>query len=101
MNTTALIRRLKDVVSYGRQLRPDRDWFALIGVTLVAALASVVLNGSAFAQVAGGSAIGGKAAAPRRVPQAASLQKVEELFTQRAAEGVRYQSEYQFVDPSR
>jgi hypothetical protein len=89
-------------VAYGDRLRPYRDWFILLGAGALLFLASFALNVWFFLRIASGESLGGNAPqAPSTAFNAAPLQSVDALFTDRAAEAAKYQSQYPFVDPSR
>lgn len=85
--------------SYGRRMRPERDWFVLLAVAAVLVLASAAWNLWLFAKVEQGYALDADA-----VPatfDAAPIESVRAVFEERRAEELRYRQEYRFVDPSR
>jgi hypothetical protein len=89
---------LKNLLSYGSRLRPDRDWLVLLVLFTIALAASVVWNLSVFSRITKGQQVGTATVAQ---PVQLQLGTVTTLFTQRADERARYLSEYRFIDPSR
>jgi hypothetical protein len=84
--------------TYGRRLKPYRDWFVLITLFFVCLIGSFVWNLWLFSKVTNGQAIGNT---PPEPPQhAVNLDGVKAMFDARAAERTRYENQYRFVDPS-
>lgn len=85
--------------SYGSRIRPVRDWVALIILSLVVLAVFAVLAEWQYLEGAEADAL----SLPPLPPETVSpdtLAETEAMFDQRAAEALRYQSEYVFVDPS-
>lgn len=101
MNLSSLITRLKNLPSHlseGTTFNPQRDWLILMSVGILALLILLVTQTLAFWE------------ALREEEQAVSLEQEDggrptkeliELFEERRAEQVRYDTEYRFIDPSR
>lgn len=89
-------------VHYGDQLRPVRDWFVLIVVTLVVLGSGAILNVLEFKNI-----ISNKITTPSPVSHSsalngAAMQKVQDIFTARANRQAKYESgDYSFTDPSK
>ena len=83
-------------LSYGKRVRPARDWLVLI----IIALAGFAIAGT-WVYLEGARARGGEVA-PLQVPGLSDdvLERTEMLFEERSLEESRYRSEYQFVDPA-
>lgn len=98
MNLSDLTKNLR-AFRYGKQPRPMRDWFILLSVCGLLLIISILANLWYFAKVTGGENIGTVTTLPNvhTVP----LEPVTTIFQERAAERLRYISEYRFVDPSR
>lgn len=85
-------------ISYGKALRPSRDWLLLLGLVFICLLASVGWNLWTFTNVTEGGSVG--APAPAQDANASAVDSVSALFEERALEEARYRSDYRFVDPS-
>ncbi len=87
-------------LAYGKRLRPSRDWFVLVSLTLLAIAGFAVWSVWIYL---GGAQASQSEAVPLLVPTLSpeALEETERMFERRAAERVRYESEYEFVDPSR
>ena len=85
-------------LSYGRVLRPSRDWLLLLALALACLLISVGWNLWTFNKVTEGGSVG--APAPAQDTNGSAIDAVTKLFEERALEENRYKSEYRFVDPS-
>lgn len=97
MKSLGSLTKLFSALSYGPQLRPVRDWLVLLVGFVLLLLASVVWNLWLFNKVTKGEKIGDVAVSQ---PVDIKLDQVKRLFETRAAERMRYMSEYRFVDPS-
>lgn len=86
-------------LSYGPRIRPARDWFVLLSITIVLLIASVLWNLWLLKSVEQGGTIGNEAPPPAF--DAAPIESVRTLFESRSAEEARFRQEYRFVDPSR
>jgi hypothetical protein len=87
---------------YGAQLKPLRDWFVILALLGVLLLVGTLWSAYTFVAVKQGDVVG--TAPPVHTPGVtdASIQSVQDLFLQRAAEAEKYQSgSYSFVDPSK
>lgn len=91
------LRPITRFLSYGPRVRPSRDWFVLLALFTVLMFGSVLWNLVQFSHVLEGQQIGNGTVA---TSTPINLNTVQALFTQRADERVRYQSQYRFVDPS-
>ena len=85
--------------TYGKRVRPARDWLVLIIIALIA-LAGFGVAG-AWVYLEGARGRSGEVI-PLLAPELSgdALERTEALFERRALEESRYRSEYQFVDPS-
>jgi hypothetical protein len=85
--------------TYGKRVRPARDWLVLIMIALIT-LGGFVVAG-AWVYLEGARARDGQVF-PFLVPNLSddALERSEALFERRALEAERYRSEYQFVDPA-
>lgn len=87
---------------YGEQFRPERDWFALLACGALVLAGSIAYNIWLFDHVATGGILGGSATSTAPVFNQTSLQAVESVFADRAAEEVKYRNgAYSFIDPSK
>jgi hypothetical protein len=87
---------------YGKRLRPDQDWFALVAVGAALLVISVVWNLWLFDEVKSGEVLRG-ASAPLSTLTAneRSISVIQESFTTRTAEESQYETGGStFVDPS-
>src|SRR5687768_5640140 len=91
------------IPSYGRQVRPERDWFVLLGIATAIFLLSAAWNGYLFLRVAYGGMLGeGAPTSELTAPDFAELKEVTALFEERAVLSRKYKDgTYRFVDPSR
>lgn len=101
MNINAIIRKITGRFHYGERLQPERDWFVLLGVAVLAFAVSFALNALLFLRVASGQTFGGGPTPTSPAFNAVPLQAVDALFAARAQEAARYQNEYPFTDPSK
>ena len=81
-------------------MQPVRDWLLVLAVALIALVASVLFNVGFFLDVVSGENEVQSQAVQETVDTSA-VDRVQEVFIERANESARYQGEYQFVDPSR
>lgn len=84
--------------SYGDRLRPQRDWLALLGLTILLIAGSVVWNLWLFSKVTSGEQIGDAAVSESQ--KTTQIEQAMVQFDERAQEEARYLNEYRFVDPS-
>lgn len=101
MNLSSLTAKLPSLsrFSYGPRIRPVRDWVVLVVLTLLVVAGFAI--SAAWQYLEGAEADG--ILPPPLPPETVSpetLAETEALFERRAQEALRYQSEYQFVDPS-
>lgn len=101
MNFSRFLRSTLDRLRYGPRVDPARDWLVLITLGAILFAGILAWNIAAFDTVASGGVIG----SPFRVaPQAfsrSSLDEIQKVFTDRAAEEAKYQGgTYRFADPS-
>lgn len=85
--------------SYGPRVRPARDWFVLLSITIILLIVSVLWNLWLLKSVERGGTIGNEAPPPAF--DAAPIEAVRTLFQSRSEEEARFRQEYRFVDPSR
>jgi hypothetical protein len=85
-------------LAYGSRIMPERDWLRLVSVAILLFIASLGFNFWYFTYLTSGGAIGVTSTAPAVAPP--SVDGVQKIFQNRAAEQARYQSGYTFVDPS-
>ena len=86
-------------MGYGSRIKPMRDWIILVVVSLLLLGACAVWATWLFMTGASQDMVEGFVS-PHLVLSPELLQKTDLLFTERALEASRYQTEYQFVDPS-
>ena len=100
MSPTSIIDSLKRFRSR-IQPNPERDWIALIGLSLMAFASIVVWNIRAFDTAASGGVIGTSASTTPPLFSPASLDAINSIFANRTAEDAKYQAgTYHFRDPS-
>ena len=101
MTLSSLVNRSRFITAlrYGERIRPVRDWFVILGGSVIVLAASAAGNVWIFVAVAQGEVIG-SAALPTDTPNG-SIEAVRELFETRAVEKMRYENDYRFIDPSR
>ena len=101
MNLPHFISSFVQRVRAGAHQDPVRDWLALITLSAIALAGIIVWNVWAFNTVARGGTIG---TAPTTAPQVfnrASLDAVQTIFRERAAEEAKYATgAYRYADPS-
>ena len=95
------------IISFIKRLRagahqdPVRDWLTLITVSAIVLAGIIVWNVWAFDTVARGGTIGTAPAAAPAVFNRASLDEVQTIFKERAAEEAKYATgAYRYADPS-
>ena len=86
-------------LGYGDRIRPARDWFLLLSVAFVLAIASIAWNAWLLVKVERGETL--DASAAPALFDAAPIESVRALFENRAEEARKFKQEYRFVDPSR
>lgn len=80
---------------------PARDWLLLLKLSMVVLVAIVAWNAWTFNRVANGGIIGGLPSGPPPVFSQASLDAINAVFTNRAAEESKYETGvYRYADPS-
>jgi hypothetical protein len=95
---TQLEKRALSGLAYGERLRPERDWLVLLALAAVLFLISIAANVFIYSEVTDESAVSSSGAAGGVNTNA--IDAAEQLFAKRAAEKARYESQYEFVDPS-
>lgn len=86
---------------HGWRRDPDRDWLTLLGFAALVFSVILVWNMWLFDTVAKGGVIGSAPASSSAVQGSASLQTVQAIFANRAAEETKYANgTYRFTDPS-
>ena len=91
---------LKKIFAYGERIRPARDWFVLLGISILLLLLGIGWNVFLFNQFENAPATSNSVVAPAQQNASASITKVQTIFQQRATEETNYQQNYHFVDPS-
>ena len=92
---------LTKYVRYGEFLRPARDWFVLLSCAAVLFIGVVAWGIWAFDTVASGGTIGGVSEPAAPIFSQQSLDAIHAVFTDRAAENLKYETgAYRFADPS-
>ncbi len=84
---------------YGNVVRPSRDWFLLLGMALILALASILWNVWTFDQIASGEILG-TPSEMSHAPTNDAFERVKKQFDARTTEANKYLFEYHFIDPS-
>ena len=83
------------------QLDPVRDWLMLLTVSAIALAGIIVWNVWAFDTVANGGIIGTANVGVPSVFNRSSLNEINAVFANRAAEELKYETGvYSFADPS-
>ena len=101
MNSSHFFSSIVNRLRYGERLDPTRDWFVLITLTIILFAGVLVWNAWAFDTVASGGVIGGTATVSPPLFSQSSLDTIQTVFANRAAEEAKYQTgAYRFVDPS-
>lgn len=101
MNIFSFVGSHMQRLRYGARLDPVRDWMILLVLSLVMLIGIVAWNIWAFNTVAQGGTIGAPAAGAPMVFSRASLDAINAIFTNRAAEETKYATGvYTFADPS-
>jgi len=86
---------------YGDRLNPVRDWLALIVSSVIVCTGIIVWNMWVFDTVAQGGVIGSVATSSLSVFDRSSLDAIDAIFANRAAEEEKYETgAYRFADPS-
>lgn len=86
--------------SYGDHPRPERDWLIVLALLFVLLAVGVAWNVYFFTRITNED----DAAAAREAPRSLdldALEKARAALNARAAERLRYEGEYGFVDPAR
>jgi len=101
MNLSSLNPKLTSLprISYGSRVRPARDWVVLVVSTIVLLAGLAVFATWEYLEGAKADPILNLPTTSNTISPEA-LKETEALFAERAAEAQRFQSEYQFVDPS-
>jgi len=88
--------------SYGKQIKPERDWSVLIVVSSLLLAASVGGNLWLFEHVAGGGSLGDTPQESAPVFSQEALETINKIFSERASEQMKYRNgTYHFIDPSK
>ena len=101
MNLSSLITRLKNLPSHlseGAGFNPQRDWLILMSIGILVLLILLVTQTISFWQTIEEEE---RAGAHEQVDGERPTKELMELFEERRAEQVRYDTEYRFIDPSR
>lgn len=94
---TSFLRRF----GYGDRLDPSRDWMALLALSAMAFICLIIWNVWAFGVIANGGVIGTAATSTPPAFDHQSIDAVNAIFVNRAAEEERYDmGVYRFADPS-
>jgi len=84
-----------------RPLDPARDWIMLLACSAIALAILIIWNMWTFSIVAGGGIIGTSATSTAPIFSQESLNTINTIFTNRAAEETKYETGvYRFSDPS-
>lgn len=99
---------LRPIISFfsrlhrGAHLDPLRDWLAMLTLSAILLVGIVVWNIWAFDTVARGGVIGSSSTATSSVFNRSSLDAIQTIFADRAAEEAKYVTGvYRYTDPSR
>jgi hypothetical protein len=93
--------KLRNVFRYGDRMRPVRDWFVLLAISIMTLGVAVVWNAWLFDDVASGGTLLDAATSTPAAFSKSSLQSVEQIFQERAAEDATFASTTSnFTDPS-
>ena len=84
---------------YGDRLRPHKDWFILLSVSLVLLIASIAWNVWFFFSVVEENLSVGPPP-PEEALDRSALEAARAISAKEDEEDTRYRNEYQFVDPS-
>jgi len=80
---------------------PVRDWLVIITLSAIALAGIIIWNAWAFDTVAGGGIIGSAATSSLPVFNRSSIDSINTIFANRAAEEAKYETGiYRFADPS-
>lgn len=94
--------RVFEKFRYGEQPQPARDWFVLLIFSLLLLAVSASWNAWIFHRVITGGTLSSVSTTTSPVITKASIDAVEKVFADRAAEARRYAAgAYTFTDPSR
>ena len=99
-NLTEFLGSFKKYFVYGARIRPTRDWFVMLLVTLVLLVVSVGWNVFMFTQFENGKSTTQTTPLAQEQGVGDAVAQVQALFQQRATEEGNYQRTYHFVDPS-
>jgi len=100
MNIQSLTESFLKHLRYG-VLNPVRDWLVLLTLSAIALAGIIIWNVWAFQTVAQGGIIGTTATSSSSIFNHSSLDTIEIIFANRAAEKVKYETgTYRFADPS-
>ncbi len=98
---------LDAVIGYLKRIReewhidPERDWYMLASLSVIAVAGIIVWNVATFDTVANGGVIGAPPAQTIPLFNPASLDTIKTIFDNRAAEEQKYRDgTYRFADPS-
>ena len=87
-------------ISYGNRVHASRDWVILL-VTSLLVLGGFAVAGTWIFYEGAKADPAQQTAAQKSALSPELLSETDALFEERAAEVLRYRSEYQFVDPAR
>lgn len=84
----------------GDRHKPSRDWLLLLALALIVLITSVGWNAWTFVRITNGEIVGDETPTVTG-PNVDSIERVREVFSERALEQQRYTTEYRFVDPNK
>ncbi|MFH1178399.1 MAG: hypothetical protein V1711_01600 [bacterium] len=100
MNIASLAESFLKHLRYGA-INPVRDWLVLLTLSAITLASIIIWNVWAFQTVARGGVIGTTATSSPSVFNHSSLDTIEIIFANRAAEKAKYETgTYRFADPS-
>lgn len=85
-------------ISYGERVRPIRDWLLLLSAATLLFIASAAWNTWYYYQVLAGPV---EATASAPTLDTAAVTGARKALDMRAAEEAKYETTYQFADPSK
>lgn len=98
---TPYVNKISIIRGGALRANPERDWAALLGMAAIAFAGIFMWNISVFETVVSGGALRKVEIPPPPVVDTASLEAIQALFAERAAEEAKYvEGAYLFVDPS-
>lgn len=87
--------------SYGEELRPGRDWRAILGIAALVIVASAAWNVVIYLEIATGVSLGSAPESTLPAVSSTEVKDVRAVFTSRTIEQSKYENgTYSFIDPS-